>query len=114
MVQDCLFCKFVRKEISPRIVFEDEETLAFHDIQPQAPVHVILIPKKHVETVGTIPEGDPIVSILTNRAVKVADMLGIAKDGFRLIMNSGSHGGQVVPHLHIHLLGGRELKWPPG
>ncbi len=114
MIQDCLFCRFVRKEISPRIVFEDEETLAFYDIQPQAPIHIVLIPKKHVDSVSEIEEGDPIVSILTNRAVKIADKLGVAKDGFRLITNSGVNGGQAIPHLHMHLLGGRELQWPPG
>ena len=107
MSQDCLFCKFVRKEIPTKIAYEDDQVLAFHDIHPKAPVHILLVPKKHVEMVTTIPEGDPVVSVLTDRAVKVAKKFGIAQDGFRLVINCGKNGGQVIFHLHLHLLGGQ-------
>ncbi|MGH7739304.1 MAG: histidine triad nucleotide-binding protein [bacterium] len=114
MGTDCLFCKFVRKEIEPKVVFEDDLVLAFRDIQPQAPVHVLLIPKNHIDSVSAVPVGSDIVAVLTDRAVQVAAQLGIARDGFRLVLNEGLNGGQSVPHLHLHLLGGRPMNWPPG
>ncbi len=114
MIQECLFCKIIRKEIPAKIVLEDDQVLAFHDISPQAPVHVILIPKKHFETPTDIPAGDPIISVLIDRAGKVAEKLGVSKGGFRLVINCRQDGGQTVLHLHLHLLGGRFMTWPPG
>jgi len=114
MSLDCLFCKFVRKEIQPNIAYEDDEVMVFHDIHPQAPIHALVIPKKHIDSVTAIPSGDPIVSTLIDRAVKVAAKLGIAQEGFRLVFNNGHNGGQTVAHLHLHLLGGRAMTWPPG
>jgi len=114
MSQDCIFCKIIRKEIPAKIAFEDDQVLAFHDINPAAPVHILLIPKRHVEKVGVVPSGDNLVSVITDRAVKLAEEMGIAKDGFRLVFNNGDNGGQTVYHLHLHLLGGRFMNWPPG
>jgi histidine triad (HIT) family protein len=114
MSQDCLFCKFVSKEIPTKIAYEDEKVLAFHDINPQAPTHVLVIPKKHYDSAMEVPEGDAIVTTLTEGAKKVAEKLGIAKDGFRLVVNTRQNGGQTVNHLHMHLLGGRFMTWPPG
>ena len=114
MNQDCLFCKFVSKEIPTRIAYEDDLVLAFHDIHPQAPVHVLVIPKKHYETVADVPGGDTIVSTVTEAALKVAEKLGIAKEGFRLIVNTRKAGGQVIYHMHMHLLGGRSMSTPMG
>ena len=109
MSQDCLFCKIIRKEIPAKIAFEDDQVLAFHDIQPAAPVHVLFVPKKHVASVVHVPAYDPVVSILSDRAVKTAEKLGVSKTGFRHIMNYGSDAGQTVDHLHLHLLGGARL-----
>lgn len=114
MSQDCLFCKFVSKEIPTRIAYEDDQVLAFHDIHPQAPVHVLVIPKKHYDSVADVPSGDTIVSVVTEGALKVAEKLGIAKDGFRLVVNTRKAGGQVIFHLHMHLLGGRSMSPPMG
>jgi histidine triad (HIT) family protein len=112
--QDCLFCKFIRKEIPTRVAYEDDEVLAFHDIHPQAPVHVLLVPKRHLGTVTDVPPGDPIVSRLSEKAVQIAEQLGVSEGGFRLVLNCGKDGGQTIYHLHLHLLGGRFLTWPPG
>jgi histidine triad (HIT) family protein len=112
--QHCLFCKIVNKEVPSTVVYEDEQVLAFNDIRPAAPVHVLLIPKAHFDSVADVPAGDPLVSILTERAVQVASQLGIAAEGFRLVFNNGDNGGQTVYHLHLHLLGGRFMTWPPG
>lgn len=109
MSQDCLFCRIIRKEIPSKMVYEDDQVFAFHDIQPAAPVHVLFIPKKHVDSVAHVPADDPTVAILAARAVKVAEQLGISATGFRLIMNYGADAGQTVHHLHLHLLGGKQL-----
>jgi histidine triad (HIT) family protein len=114
MEADCLFCKFVRGEIKPDIIYEDDQVLVFHDIKPEAPIHALVIPKKHIDSVSAIPSGDPIVSVMTETAVKVAAELGIAQEGFRLVFNNGHNGGQTISHLHLHLLGGRPMGWPPG
>ena len=114
MADYCTFCKIIKKEIPATIVFEDDHVLAFNDIKPAAPVHVLLIPKVHVDSTLEIPDEDPIASILVHRATQVAKMLGIAPGGFRLVFNNGDNGGQTVYHLHLHLLGGRFMTWPPG
>jgi histidine triad (HIT) family protein len=109
----CIFCKIIAKEIPSNIVYEDDIVLAFNDIHPAAPVHVLIIPKEHVETVEDIPGGDHIVALMTERAVQIAKQLNL-REGFRLVINNGDNGGQTVYHLHLHLLGGRFLTWPPG
>jgi histidine triad (HIT) family protein len=113
MSDHCVFCKIIRKEIPSNVVYEDDQALAFTDIHPAAPVHVLLIPKSHVESVADIPAGDPMVSMLTERAVKIARQLNL-REGYRLVINNGDNGGQTVYHLHLHLLGGRFMAWPPG
>jgi len=114
MSQDCLFCKFASKEIPTKIAYEDDKVLAFHDIHPQAPVHVLIIPKKHYDTVADVPPGDTIVADVTEGALKVANQLGIVQDGFRLVVNTRKFGGQVIFHFHMHLLGGRSMSPPMG
>ena len=114
MADDCLFCKIILKEIPATVIFEDDKVLAFNDIKPAAPIHVLLIPKVHVRSVVEVVDDDPIISILAHRAAQVAKMLEIEADGFRLVFNNGRNGGQTVDHLHLHLLGGRFMTWPPG
>ena len=112
---DCLFCRMAAGEITPDVVHEDEHCLAFRDIAPQAPTHVLLIPKKHLTNIDALEEADrPLAGHLLMTAAKVARDLGIADDGFRLVANTNVHGGQTVYHLHFHLLGGRPMEWPPG
>lgn len=113
MSDHCVFCKIIRKEIPSNPVFEDEQVLAFFDIHPASPIHVLIIPKRHIETVADIPSGDNIVSLLTERAVQIAEQLKL-REGYRLVLNNGDNGGQTVYHLHVHLLGGRFMTWPPG
>lgn len=105
-----VFCKIINKEWPAEIVVEEEDWLAIKDIHPAAPVHILIIPKKHLEGIGDIKEGDEkLVGQLFVAANKVASMVGLRENGFRLIVNQGEHGGQLVPHLHIHLLGGKKL-----
>jgi histidine triad (HIT) family protein len=112
---DCLFCKMAAGIIRPDIVHEDEHVLAFRDIAPQAPVHVLLIPKKHIANLEDAAASDaPLLAHLLLTAQKVARDLGVASDGYRLVNNCNAHGGQTVYHLHVHLLAGRHLSWPPG
>lgn len=112
---DCLFCKMAAGEIRPDIVHEDDQVLAFRDIAPQAPVHVLLIPKKHIVNMDAVSADDaPLLAHLFRTAAQIARDLGIAEDGYRLVNNCNRHGGQTVYHLHVHLLGGRHLLWPPG
>lgn len=112
---DCLFCRMAAGEITPDVVHEDEHCLAFRDIAPQAPTHVLLIPKKHLTNIDALEEADrPLAGHLLMTAAKIARDLGIVDDGFRLVANTNAHGGQTVYHLHFHLLGGRRLGWPPG
>jgi histidine triad (HIT) family protein len=112
---DCLFCRMAAGEIKPDIVHEDEHVLAFRDIAPQAPVHVLVIPKKHVVNLDDLAATDgALAGHLLLTAQKLARELGIAGDGYRLVANTNRHGGQTVYHLHFHLLGGRHLGWPPG
>lgn len=112
---DCLFCRMARGEIKPDLVHEDEHCLAFRDIAPQAPTHVLLIPKKHVANLDALDAGDaPLAGHLLLTAGRIARDLGMARDGFRLVANTNAHGGQTVYHLHFHLMGGRQMTWPPG
>ncbi|MDE3720076.1 histidine triad nucleotide-binding protein [Nocardiopsis sp. N85] len=112
---DCLFCKIVRGEVPAEIVREGERTIAFRDINPQAPTHVLVIPREHYPDAGSAAEADSgLVDAVVREARAVAEAEGIAESGYRLVFNTGSGAGQTVFHLHGHLLGGRGLNWPPG
>ncbi len=112
-MSDCLFCRIATKEIPAQIVAETDECLAFRDLSPQAPIHVLLIPKAHYDSLSVVT--DPVVAgRLALFAVEIARTLGVADSGYRVVMNTGSDGGQTVHHLHAHLLAGRSLQWPPG
>ena len=112
---DCLFCKIAAREIPADVVFEDDDVIAFHDIEPQAPTHILVIPKRHIATLNDLTEEDcALVGRLQFTAQKIAKQLGIADDGFRVVMNTNDAGGQTVYHIHMHLLGGRSMTWPPG
>ena len=107
---DCIFCKIVEGEIPSDTVYEDEEIIAFRDINPKAPVHIIIIPRKHIATLSDLSEADSaLVGRLAAVANKLAKKEGIAERGYRVFINCGKEGGQVVPHLHMHLVGGRQL-----
>ena len=110
-----IFTKIINKEIPANIVYEDDDFLAFNDINPQAPVHILIIPKKEIKTVNDISSSDAIiVGKLFLIAKKIAKQMSIDKDGYRLVMNCNEYGGQSVYHIHLHLIGGRKLSWPPG
>ena len=112
---DCLFCKIVRREIPGKIVFEDEALLAFEDINPQAPTHVLVIPKRHIESLNVLEASDDgIVGEIVRRAAAIAKDRGIAAGGYRTVFNTNRDAGQTVFHIHLHLLGGRSMTWPPG
>jgi len=110
---DCIFCKIVRKEIPSEIVYEGAKVLAFKDIAPQAPVHILVIPKEHYATFSEVKDFSEIGDLfwVINH---VATKEGLDKNGFRVVVNQGKAAGQEVPHLHFHLLGGRDFSWPPG
>jgi histidine triad (HIT) family protein len=110
---DCIFCKMVAGDIQPDVVFEDENVLAFRDIKPQAPVHILIIPKRHVATLNDLDDALLAGNILQT-AAKLAAQEGIAEAGYRTVFNCNRQGGQDVYHLHLHLLGGRQMIWPPG
>ena len=111
----CIFCKIVEKSIPAKILFEDEHVLAFHDINPVAPVHVLVIPKKHIKGLGDAgPEDSELLGKCLKAAQRAAEETGILQSGFRTVINHGVHGGQTVFHLHVHVMGGRAMAWPPG
>ena len=112
-MSNCLFCKMVAGEIKPDIVYEYEEILAFRDINPQAPTHILIIPKRHITTLNDLDDAQLGGQILL-AAVELAKQEGLAEDGYRMVFNCNRNGGQAVYHLHLHLLGGRQLGWPPG
>lgn len=112
---DCLFCKIVAGEIPADIIHETDTTVAFRDINPQAPTHVLIIPRKHIATINDLDDEDrEIVGSLYTAARDIAVAEGIADEGYRVVMNCNEGAGQTVFHLHLHLLGGRSLTWPPG
>ena len=112
---DCLFCKIVNREIPGSIVYEDDRVLAFNDINPQAPTHVLLVPKRHIASLNDLAPGDDqIVGELARRAAAIAKERGIATGGYRTVFNTNRDAGQTVFHIHLHLLGGRSMQWPPG
>ena len=112
---DCIFCRIAKKEIPSKVVYEDDQAFAFQDIHPQAPVHILLIPKKHFDSILVIGDKEvPVLAHLTKLVPKLAKEHGLAEAGFRTVINTGSQGGQTVYHLHLHLIGGRQMTWPPG
>jgi len=115
ILSDCLFCKIAAKEIPAEIVYEDEEFFAFKDINPQAPVHLLVIPKEHIASLAeATPTQVALLGKLAWRVKLLAEEQGLAEDGYRVVVNCRDQGGQTVPHLHFHLLGGRFMTWPPG
>jgi histidine triad (HIT) family protein len=114
MMSDNIFLKIINKQIPARIIHEDDQCVAFHDVNPQAPIHVLIIPRKEIVTHDALTEEDcELMGHLHLVAAKLARDLGLT-DGYRLVLNCRERAGQTVPHLHLHLLGGRDLKWPPG
>lgn len=112
---DCLFCKIIKGEIPSAKVYEDDKVYAFRDIEPQAPVHILIIPKVHIASANELTEENAsIVGDIFAVAAKIAKEEGIAEGGYRIVNNCGEDGGQTVKHLHFHMLGGRSLQWPPG
>ena len=114
--KDCIFCKIANKEIPTQAVYEDDMVIAFNDLEPQAPVHVLVIPKKHIASLlATTAEDKELLAHITCEVIPMlAKKLNIAETGFRTVANTGEEGGQTVQHLHFHLLGGRSMQWPPG
>lgn len=112
---DCLFCKIARGEVPAKVVRETDRTLAFRDIDPQAPTHVLVIPREHHATVGALASADAsLLALMMEEAQRVAEDDGVADTGFRVVFNTGAGAGQTVFHVHAHVLGGRDLNWPPG
>jgi histidine triad (HIT) family protein len=112
---ECLFCKIIEREIPGSIVYEDDRVIAFNDIKPQAPTHVLVVPKRHIESLNELQPGDDqIVGELIRRAAAIAKERGVSAGGFRTVFNTNRDGGQTVFHIHVHLLGGRRMQWPPG
>lgn len=114
-MSDCLFCKIINGDISADIVYESERALAFRDINPKAPTHVLIIPRRHISTINDIePDDESLLGSLFSAARRIAADEGLADDGYRVVMNCNEAAGQSVFHIHLHLLGGRTLNWPPG
>jgi histidine triad (HIT) family protein len=111
----CLFCEIVAGRIPARVAYQDDHVMAFHDISPQAPTHTLLIPKRHITSILDLtPDDDAIVGMLVRKARDLAQLAGVAENGFRLVFNAGEDAGYSVYHIHLHLVGGRKLGWPPG
>jgi len=114
-MENCLFCKIVEGQIAGKIVYQDEDVVAFEDINPKAPHHILLIPRRHIASMADLtPEDGPMLAMLFSVATKLAHKLGLAERGYRFVTNVGTDTGQSVFHLHFHLLGGRTFSWPPG
>jgi histidine triad (HIT) family protein len=112
---DCLFCKIINKDIPARLAFESDRLLAFDDINPQAPVHKLIIPKQHIATINDLTATEQnLIGELFLTAKQLAAEAGIAENGYRTVLNCNADGGQAVYHIHLHLLGGRQMTWPPG
>lgn len=114
-MEDCIFCKIANKEVPAELLFEDDHIVAFNDINPQAPIHIILIPREHYASLNEIPDDKKsILSHILLKARQVAREKGIAEKGYRVVLNTARDSGQEVLHIHFHLLGGRRMHWPPG
>ncbi|MBL7069466.1 MAG: histidine triad nucleotide-binding protein [Candidatus Omnitrophica bacterium] len=115
MKEDCIFCKIISKSIPSTIVYEDDAVMAFNDINPQAPIHAIVIPKKHIERISDLrPEDSKLISKVISAGNKIAKEKKIADSGYRFIINCNKDAGQAVFHIHMHVIGGRQMGWPPG
>lgn len=115
MAEDCLFCKIASGEIPSKEVYADEEFYAFRDINPGAPTHILIIPRRHIPRItDAVPADAPLLGRMILRANAIAANEGVVRDGFRYVINCNEHGGQSVFHVHLHILGGRRLAWPPG
>jgi histidine triad (HIT) family protein len=114
-MSSCLFCKIIHREIPAAIVYEDDDLLAFNDINAQAPTHVLIVPKRHVETLNDVrPDDDQLIGRLVRAAAAIAKERGLSASGYRTVFNTNGDAGQTVFHIHLHLLGGRPMAWPPG
>jgi histidine triad (HIT) family protein len=114
-MSDCLFCKIISRDIPASIVYEDDQLVAVNDINPPAPTHVLVIPKRHIATLADVrPEDDQLVGEMVRRAAAIAKERGLSAGGFRTVFNTNRDAGQTVFHIHLHLLGGRPMHWPPG
>jgi histidine triad (HIT) family protein len=114
-MEDCLFCKIVNKDVPAELIFEDDRIIAFNDINPQAPVHILIIPKEHFASLNDVPEEKKdLLSHILLRARQIAQNIGIQENGYRIVLNTARDSGQEVFHIHFHLLGGRRMIWPPG
>jgi histidine triad (HIT) family protein len=113
MADQCVFCRIVRGEIPAQLLANTADCIAFRDLNPQAPVHILIVPKKHIGSLDDLTEPD-IPGKMTMLAIALARQEGIATSGYRIVLNNGADGGQSVFHLHLHLLGGRQMAWPPG
>jgi histidine triad (HIT) family protein len=114
-VSDCIFCRIVAGAIPAKIVYQDDQVMAFEDVNPQAPVHILVIPRRHMPSVGDCDARDAaLLGHLALTCAKVAGQKGIVESGYRIVTNTGPHAGQSVFHVHFHLLGGRAMAWPPG
>lgn len=112
---DCIFCKIINKEIPSEIIYEDNKVIAFKDVSPQAPVHILVVPKKHIESLNHLDGEDfNLIGDIFKTIKALAENLGVKEDGYRVVANCGEFGGQTVPHIHFHLLGARKFSWPPG
>ena len=115
MTDSCIFCKIVSGETDATVLYRDDQVTAFRDLHPVAPTHILLVPNRHIESVGTLePEDEPLVGHVFSVARRLAEQEGIAKGGYRLITNTGANGGQTVFHLHVHLIGGQRMRYPMG
>jgi histidine triad (HIT) family protein len=111
----CIFCKIANNEIPAAIVYSSDDVIAFRDLHPKAPLHVLIIPRRHIPSVNDVGDDDAaVLGQLFIAARAVAEAEGVAKSGYRLVMNTGSHAGQTVDHIHLHILAGRPMTWPPG
>ena len=114
MSQDCIFCKIIAGDIPATLLYEDEDVIAFNDISPQAPTHILVIPRRHIAGPGALTKADQaLIGKLVIKGTELAEEVGL-DGGFRLVMNNGESAGQTVFHLHLHVMGGREMTWPPG
>ncbi len=113
---DCIFCKIAKQEIPAKVAYEDDSTIAFFDLSPQAPVHILVIPKKHIMSLQDteVADGNVLAHIMVEVIPQLAKKFNLADSGYRVVINTGDEGGQTVKHLHVHLLGGRSMQWPPG
>ncbi|NLY78074.1 MAG: histidine triad nucleotide-binding protein [Tissierellia bacterium] len=112
---DCIFCKIANKEIPSDIVYEDDKIIAFKDVSPQSPVHILVIPKKHIGSLNDLDEEDTsLIGDIFKIIKKLAKDMGVDEEGYRVVNNCGELGGQTVHHIHFHLMGGRKFSWPPG